>query len=414
MSQFKTAFDDVLKEIAIMRKLDHQNVMTLKDVIDDIAINKLYMVMDYCRDGAIMDSHLLPTNPLPPAKCRRWFADAVAGLDYLHFQEIVHFDLKPDNILIADDGRAVIADFGVSRLLNEAVQSEEEAPEGEGGLTSGSPGTPSYTAPEVWGHARYEAKRADVWALGVTLHAMVFGSLPFFSHDQQQLIEMVTHPSEWRCALPHDDRNLVCLLEGMLRKRPEERFSLEAVRRNTWVAREMEMRSYRLSVTHTKIQVTDAELRKAVISGHIENFRRTAHGTLQKTTSVSEAHTFQRLAGSSLRPFVPALIQVHALYLYVGSYLLRLQGDKAASGCANSSPPVWPHSPACACVRARVSVSIYVSHCVYVSCYVSVSYVSVYVCPHGYVCVSSRCAIRRAIAPSSRCRTSPLTSKAPA
>ena len=86
VSSFKTAFDDVLHEIAIMRKMSHPNVMALKDVIDDATVNKLYMVMDYCPHGAIMDSHQMPVEPIPHDKCRKWFTDAVIGLDYLHFQ----------------------------------------------------------------------------------------------------------------------------------------------------------------------------------------------------------------------------------------------------------------------------------------------------------------------------------------
>ena len=58
-------------------------------------------------------------------------------------------------------------------------------------MTKGAPGTPTYNAPEVWGARTYEAKLADVWSLGVTLHAMVFGTLPYFYADQQKLIEEV-------------------------------------------------------------------------------------------------------------------------------------------------------------------------------------------------------------------------------
>jgi len=300
---YKTAFDDVLREIAIMRKLRHENVMALRDVIDDASINKLYMVMAYCKRGAIMDSHKInpSTEPLQSDDCRRWFTDAVAGLDYLHYQDIVHFDLKPDNILIADDNRAVIADFGVSRTILSDLAEEG----GDAGLTVGSPGTPSYTAPEVWGQGKYEPRGADVWALGVTLHAMAFGTLPFFSVDQQQLIEMVTSPAEWECAQQSEDASLLDLLHGVLRKRPEERMSLGAVKQHTYVRRELGRRA---DVEYEQITVSEEELRKAVITGHIENFRRTKRGTLHKTTLREEYEMYTKLADKL--DYLPKLIDV--------------------------------------------------------------------------------------------------------
>lgn len=307
---YKTAFDDVLREIAIMRKLEHENVMRLKDVIDDASINKLYMVMDYCKRGAIMDSHDLPTRALPHDDCRRWFTDAVAGLAYLHYQDIVHFDLKPDNILIADDNRAVISDFGVSRTILTDT-SDEQNSDGKGGLTVGSPGTPSYTAPEVWGQSKYEAKGADVWALGVTLHAMATGTLPFFTSDQQKLIEMVTAPDDWTPAnITHDDVSLLDLLSGILKKKPEERLTLERIKQHPYVKQELAARQKKDTDEYQQITVDEEELRKAVISGHIENFRRTPRGTLHKTTELAEHAMYRKLADSEAANFLPKLIDV--------------------------------------------------------------------------------------------------------
>ena len=140
--------------------------------------------MDMC-ECSVMDSHHFPVEPLEIGDCKKWWIDAAVGLEYLHFQGVVHFDLKPDNILIAKDAdggtRAVLADFGVSRILHEAGDDKESVG------ASGSPGTPAYTAPEVWapevwshvGKRQYDPKAADVWSLGITLHAMAFGNVPY-------------------------------------------------------------------------------------------------------------------------------------------------------------------------------------------------------------------------------------------
>ena len=320
VSGFKTAFDDVRREIAIMKRLAHENVMNMHDVIDDPNKNKLYMVMDYCPRGAIMETEKMPCEPIRMPDLRRWFTDTVIGLDYLHFQGVVHNDLKPDNILIAGDGRAVISDFGVSRVTPPSAAppphptatlciprrahpptcrppSRARCPArdplarlpaclqvhpNKSDVTIGAPGTPTYTAPEVWGVGGYAGKIADVWSLGVTLHAMVFGTLPYMSFNQQELIAMVTDPTEWHCdnascAHPCDDPALLELLTGMMQKVPGARFSLEDVEKSPWAAAAITMR-HAAHGAWERIEVNEEELRRAVISGHVNNFRRTKNG----------------------------------------------------------------------------------------------------------------------------------------
>jgi serine/threonine protein kinase len=304
-SRFKgTAFDDVLREIAIMRKLDHENVVNMHDVIDDVFANKLYMVMDFCKHGAIMDSHEMPCQPLGMGDSRHWFADALLGLEYLHFQGVAHFDLKPDNILIGPDNNAVLADFGVSRMLKEGA----DAASSQSGFVSGSPGTPTYTAPEAYGDVKYDPFLADVWSFGVTLHAMVFGSLPYMSLNQIELIELITAPAEWSCALSHDDAEMMALMHGMIKKSVPDRLTLAQVKAHPWVNAELARRP-RAESEFSKIEIDEEELRKAVIAGHVANFRKTPHGTLWKTTAAAEARTYKAFetAKSPVARFLPSL-----------------------------------------------------------------------------------------------------------
>ena len=296
VSGFKTAFDDVIREIAIMRQLRHPNVMNMYDVIDDVNANKLYMIMDFCDKGAIMQTENMPyAKGLDLDDCKRWFADSAVGLEYLHFQGVVHYDLKPDNILIGGDGRAIIADFGVSRIHPNKSDT-----------TVGSPGTPTYTAPEVWGSGSYHGKLADVWSLGVTLHAMVFGCLPYAATSQVDLIACVTDPAEWECAYPLEDKALLELLHGMMQKLPEKRWSLDQVNLSEWIGDAVVTRKG--GVDWEKIVISDEEVKKAVTHGHVANFKRTKHGTLFKLTDDTEMVMYDALHSSSASAFLPRLI----------------------------------------------------------------------------------------------------------
>ena len=88
---------------------------------------------------------------------------SLQGLHYLHANKIAHGDLKPDNFLLATNGHLKIADFGSSQLTRV------------GDLVNRTAGTPAFMAPEMCGGDAYQARIADVWALGISLYMFVFG-----------------------------------------------------------------------------------------------------------------------------------------------------------------------------------------------------------------------------------------------
>uniref|UniRef100_A0A5F4WGH7 Calcium/calmodulin dependent protein kinase kinase 1 n=1 Tax=Callithrix jacchus TaxID=9483 RepID=A0A5F4WGH7_CALJA len=154
----------VYQEIAILKKLDHVNVVKLIEVLDDPAEDNLYLVFDLLRKGPVME---VPCNkPFSEEQSRLYLRDVILGLEYLHCQKIVHRDIKPSNLLLGDDGHVKIADFGVSNQF-----------EGNDAQLSSTAGTPAFMAPEAISDSgqSFSGKALDVWATGVTLYCFVYG-----------------------------------------------------------------------------------------------------------------------------------------------------------------------------------------------------------------------------------------------
>ncbi|KAM3600304.1 uncharacterized protein V6R79_021307 [Siganus canaliculatus] len=224
--QPKGPLERVYQEIAILKKLDHPNVVKLVEVLDDPSEDHLYMVFELVRKGAVME---VPTaKPFGEDQSRFYFQDLLRGIEYLHYQRIIHRDIKPSNLLVGEDGHIKIADFGVSNQF-----------EGADALLTSTVGTPAFLAPEALSETRknFSGKALDVWAMGVTLYCFVFGVCPFMDERILSLHQKIkTQPVE----LPeHADisDDLKDLLLKMLDKNPETRISVPQIKVHPWVTR---------------------------------------------------------------------------------------------------------------------------------------------------------------------------------
>ncbi len=157
------------READVIARLDHVNIMPIYEYGEQA--NLAYLVMPYLSGGSLRDV-LSRRTTLPLQEAIVYMDQAAAALDYAHAQGVVHRDLKPANFLLAADGRLVLADFGIARIMEESVAGA--------GLTGTGTilGTPEYMAPEM---ARGEPidYRVDIYELGVVLFQMLSGRLPF-------------------------------------------------------------------------------------------------------------------------------------------------------------------------------------------------------------------------------------------
>ncbi|XP_042735512.1 calcium/calmodulin-dependent protein kinase kinase 1 isoform X2 [Lagopus leucura] len=252
-SKTMAPLDRVYQEIAILKKLDHVNVVKLIEVLDDPAEDNLYMVFDLLRKGAVME---VPSDePFSEDQARLYFRDIVLGIEYLHYQKIIHRDIKPSNLLLGDDGHVKIADFGVSNQF-----------EGNDAQLSSTAGTPAFMAPEAISDTgkSFSGKALDVWAMGITLYCFVYGKCPFIDEYILGLHNKIkSKPVEFPEELQISDE-LKELILRMLDKNPETRITVPEIKVHPWLTKGGE-EPLPLEEEHcTVVEVTEEEVKNSV------------------------------------------------------------------------------------------------------------------------------------------------------
>ncbi|KAL0231159.1 hypothetical protein GEMRC1_010564 [Eukaryota sp. GEM-RC1] len=221
-----TGLSKVLIEIAILKKLDHPNIVKLIEVIDDAQADRLYVVMEYLEKGPLM-KEVVESNPIPMVDAWGYWRDLVRAVDYLHENNIVHSDIKPSNCLITTDGSLKLADFGVSCIL-DSLSSD---------LIKIADGSPAYTPPEVVaGSKLLSGRAADIWMLGATLFQIIFGKVPFFSNC---LVDLYKSILSCELTFPSNiDPLLKDLLTRLLCKDPGTRITMSAIKEHPFTTDE--------------------------------------------------------------------------------------------------------------------------------------------------------------------------------
>ena len=206
------------REILLAATLHHPHIVPLLSAgeVDGIP----YYVMPYVEGESLR--HRLARGPMPPAAAARIMREVASALEYAHARDIVHRDIKPDNVLLTGDIAAVI-DFGVAKAVSQSRTSSTDTTN----ITSFglALGTPMYMAPEQAAADPSLDHRADIYALGGLIYELLTGQPPFADVAAHRLLSahMTTTPvplSERRPGVPPA---LAALVMRCLAKAPEER-----------------------------------------------------------------------------------------------------------------------------------------------------------------------------------------------
>ncbi|MDV2502910.1 MAG: serine/threonine-protein kinase [bacterium] len=187
--------DKLTLEARTQAQLLHPNICQVYDT--DEADGTFFLVMEYAAGGSLR--RLLKDGPLEASRAVGWMVQVVEALRYAHSRDVVHRDLKPDNLLLSAEDAVKVADFGLARILRPTEEARTRA------------GTVPYMAPE---HLKGQATfLSDLWSLGVVFYELLTGAPPFRAESQWELASRIMssdpepfgegvldHPPElWSC-----------------------------------------------------------------------------------------------------------------------------------------------------------------------------------------------------------------------
>ena len=213
----------IAREIEIMRRLSHKNIIQLYQVMESDSF--MYIITEYAANGEIFD-WLVENKKMSESQAARTFSQILNAVNYCHLNNVVHRDLKAENLLLDHEGNIKLADFGFSNYFRAGETLRTWC------------GSPPYAAPELFEGREYEGPRADIWSLGVILYVLVSGSLPFDGATLQELRARIVS-CQYRIPF-YLSRDCELLLRGLLVVEPGRRLSLEQISRHRWLTSHLE------------------------------------------------------------------------------------------------------------------------------------------------------------------------------
>jgi class 3 adenylate cyclase len=202
------ALQRFIQEYALLAQIDHPNVARIYR--QDFSLAHAYIAMEFFPHGDLRAR--MRSSRVDPASAISYIKQAAAGLGAIHEVGIVHRDMKPDNLMLRQDGSLALADFGVAKQVSMKITDT-----GAGDIV----GTPYYLSPEQ-ALGRPVDARCDIYSLGVMAYELLTGGKPYHASSAQELLRM--HVQDPVPLLPPQLAHLQALMAGMRAKDHEQRY----------------------------------------------------------------------------------------------------------------------------------------------------------------------------------------------
>lgn len=246
--------EDVEREVDIMKSLQHKRLLQLYDAFDD-GKREMVLIMELIEGGELFERVICDDFILTERACSIFMRQICEGVEYMHSQNILHLDMKPENILcVTRTGNQIkLIDFGLARRYNPKEKLQVLF------------GTPEFVAPEVVNFEKINTK-TDMWSVGVICYVLLSGLSPFAGESDLETMANVT-----RTFYDFDDESFDAIsdeakdfIEKLLVKDMSKRLSATDCLRHKWLARGRRASMIKLDKSKLKRFVIRRRWQKAV------------------------------------------------------------------------------------------------------------------------------------------------------
>ena len=255
-----SSLENALKEIAILKKTNHANIIKLHEILYCKKNKNIYLVLEYCEHGDlinydeenekfVLNEYIKERNNksdededyYSDKEILKFFKDIISGLYYLHSNGIIHRDIKPNNILLDSNNNCKITDFNVSSILENIKEDNIgkkicgsdhfRPPEGCKGIIEKQQNNEEEENNDKKNNSNFQGKPIDIWALGITLYILAYKKFPFYS-EKNDVFELYEKIYKCEFEIPEKPKRspiIKCLIKKCLEKNPNKRITAESL-----------------------------------------------------------------------------------------------------------------------------------------------------------------------------------------